>query len=213
VTIRVAVADDHPLMLDALEWLFKSHDDIVLVARCGSGAEAVRALVEHRPDVLVLDLKMPGTDGLAVLKAKNEANLPGHVVLLTGEVDERQTLEAIRLGVRGVVMKDVPPTLLLQCIRTVHAGGQWFERQAIQTALSTMLKREYGAHVVANVGLTQRELEIVRAVASGLRNKAIAKKLHVTEGTVKVHLHNIYEKLNVKSRVELVNLVREKSLV
>jgi len=213
VTIRVAVADDHPLMLDALEWLFKAHPDIVLVARCGSGVEAVRALAEHRPDVLLLDLKMPGTDGLAVLKAKNEANLPTHVVLLTGEVNERQTLEAIRLGARGVVMKDAPTTLLLQCIRTVHAGGQWFERQAVQTALSTMLKREYGAQVVATVGLTQRELEIIRAVASGLRNKEIAQKLHVTEGTVKVHLHNIYDKLKVQSRVELVNLVRDKSLL
>ena len=83
----------------------------------------------------------------------------------------------------------------------------------MHTALSTMLKREYGAHLVTKAGLTQREVEIVQAVATGMRNRDIAKKLHVTEGTVKVHLHNIYEKLNVRTRVELVNMVREKSLV
>jgi two-component system nitrate/nitrite response regulator NarL len=213
MTIRVAVADDHPLMLDALEWLFKSQPDIVLVARCTSGAEAVAALVEHRPDILLLDLKMPGKDGFEVLRARIQADVPTQVVLLTGEVTERQTLEAIRLGIRGVILKDAPTSLLLQCIRTVHGGGQWFERQAVHTALSTMLKREYGAQLVTKAGLTQREIEIVQAVATGMRNKAIAKKLHVTEGTVKVHLHNIYEKLNVRTRVELVNMVREKSLV
>ena len=213
MTIRVAVADDHPLMLDALEWLFKSQPDIVLVARCTSATEAVGALVEHRPDILLLDLKMPGKDGFEVLRARIQADVPTHVVLLTGELTERQTLEAIRLGIRGVILKDAPTSLLLQCIRTVHGGGQWFERQAVHTALSTMLKREYGAHLVTKAGLTQREVEIVQAVATGMRNRDIAKKLHVTEGTVKVHLHNIYEKLNVRTRVELVNLVREKSLV
>jgi DNA-binding NarL/FixJ family response regulator len=213
MTIRVVIADDHPLILNALEGLFKSQGDFAMTARCATGEEALQAVRRHRPDVLILDLRMRGMDGLAVIRAMNEAELETRVVLLTAELDESEALEAIRLGVKGVVLKEMAPRLLLQCVRTVSAGGQWLERTSTAHALKTMLDRENASQTVLKAGLTPRELEIVRAVATGLRNREIAERLNISEGTIKVHLHNIYEKLNVDSRVALTLYAHERRLL
>ena len=210
--ISVVLADDHPLVLDALENVFRLQEDIVVRARCGDGVEALRAVREHRPDVLVLDIRMPGMDGLALIRELKKEKLPTRVVLLTAALDEEEVLAAIRLGVKGVVLKEMAPRLLVQCVRTVHAGGDWLEKQSVRLALDKLLRREAGAREVARI-LTPREIEIVRMVAGGLRNKEIAAKLHVNEGTVKLHLHHIYEKLGVNSRVALTLYAQDRGLV
>jgi len=210
--ISVVLADDHPLVLDALENVFRLQEDIVVRARCGDGVEALRAVREHRPDVLVLDIRMPGMDGLALIRELKKEKLPTQVVLLTAALDEEEVLAAIRLGVKGVVLKEMAPRLLVQCVRTVHAGGDWLEKQSVRLALDKLLRREAGAREVARI-LTPREIEIVRMVAGGLRNKEIAAKLHVNEGTVKLHLHHIYTKLGVNSRVALTLYAQDRGLV
>jgi len=210
--ISVVLADDHPLVLDALENVFRLQEDIVVRARCGDGVEALRAVREHRPDVLVLDIRMPGMDGLALIRELKKEKLPTRVVLLTAALDEEEVLAAIRLGVKGVVLKEMAPRLLVQCVRTVHAGGDWLEKQSVRLALDKLLRREAGAREVARI-LTPREIEIVRMVAGGLRNKEIAAKLHVNEGTVKLHLHHIYTKLGVNSRVALTLYAQDRGLV
>ena len=210
--ISVVLADDHPLVLDALENVFRLQEDIVVRARCGDGVEALRAVREHRPDVLVLDIRMPGMDGLALIRELKKEKLPTRVVLLTAALDEEEVLAAIRLGVKGVVLKEMAPRLLVQCVRTVHAGGDWLEKQSVRLALDKLLRREAGAREVARL-LTPREIEIVRMVAGGLRNKEIAAKLHVNEGTVKLHLHHIYTKLGVNSRVALTLYAQDRGLV
>jgi len=134
------------------------------------------------------------------------------VVLLTATLDDGEMIEALQLGVNGIVLKEMAPQLLLQCIRKVHAGEQWIERNASRQALEKMLKREAGAREVAET-LTPREIELVRMVANGLRNREIGEKLFISEGTVKVHLHNIYEKLKVDGRMALSRYAREKGLV
>jgi len=210
--ISVVLADDHPLVLEALENVFRLQEDIVVRARCGDGVEALRAVREHRPDVLVLDIRMPGMDGLALIRELKKEKLPTRVVLLTAALDEEEVLAAIRLGVKGVVLKEMAPRLLVQCVRTVHAGGDWLEKQSVRLALDKLLRREAGAREVARI-LTPREIEIVRMVAGGLRNKEIAAKLHVNEGTVKLHLHHIYTKLGVNSRVALTLYAQDRGLV
>ncbi|HZS34692.1 MAG TPA: response regulator transcription factor [Methylomirabilota bacterium] len=208
----LVLADDHPIVLDGLERLFTGQADLAVVARCVDGTEALRAVREHRPDVLVLDVRMPGLDGFAILRELRREALPTRVVLLSAELDEDQVLEAMRLGVRGVVLKEMAPRMLVECVRKVVAGEQWIERRSLGRALDRMLRREAGLREVAAL-LTAREIEIVRLVAEGLRNQAIAERLHISEGTVKVHLHNIYEKLGVDSRVALTVYAREKGLV
>lgn len=210
--IRLVLADDHPFILDGVENLCRQEKDLNVLARCLNGEETLEAVRKHRPDILVLDIRLPKMDGLDVLRHMKQEQLPTKVVLLTAAVDENEMVEALRQGVSGVVLKEMAPQLLVQCIRKVHAGEQWLERRSVGRALEKMMRREAGARQLAGL-LTPREIEIVRMVAGGLRNRQIAEKLCITEGTVKIHLHNIYDKLRVNSRVELTLYAQDKGVV
>ena len=210
--ITLVIADGRPLILNGMENLFRLEKDFKVVARCLDGEEAVKAVRKHKPDVLVLDIRMPGTDGLSLLRGMRKEKLSTRVVLLTGALDEDELAEAVRLGVRGLVLKEMAPKLLVQCIRQVHAGELWLEKRSVTSALEKLLQREAGQREVALL-LTPREIEIVKQVAAGLRNIEIAKRLFISEGTVKMHLHNIYQKLGVDSRTKLTRYAQEKGLV
>jgi len=212
VPVTVVLADDHPLMRKALNDLLSSERDFTVLAQCANGDEALRAVREHRPDILVLDVRMPGKGGLAVMKVMKEEKLATRVVLLAASLEDEEMLEASRLGVRGVVLKEMTPRLLVQCIRKVHAGEPWLERRTAARAFETLLRREAGAREISKV-LTAREIEVARLASMGLRNKAIGDRMSISEGTVKTHLHNIYEKVHVQSRAELVLYCREKGIV
>jgi DNA-binding NarL/FixJ family response regulator len=207
--IRLVLADDHPLILDALEQLFSLERDFQVLGLCQDGVEALKAIDHYKPDVLILDLRMPRKDGRAVLRAMQQAQHPTRVVLLTAAVEESEVLEAISLGVHGVVLKEMAPYLLVECVRQVHAGGQWVERRSASQALNTLLHHRDGQRDVASI-LTRREQEIMRLVARGIRNQSIAEALCISEGTVKIHLHNIYKKLHLDSRVALSLYARDK---
>jgi len=210
--IRVVLADDHPLMLRAMEDLLRSEGGFRVEAQCPDGEAALEAVRAHRPDILVLDVRMPRRDGISVLHAIKSEQLPTRVVLLAASLDEEQLIEASRLGVSGVVLKEMAPRLLIQCIRKVHAGEQWMERRAHARAFEVLLRREAGAREISKV-LTIREIDVLRMTASGLRNRQIAEQLNISEGTVKTHLHSIYEKLNIRSRTELILYCRDKGLI
>lgn len=212
MSATLVLADDHPIVLDALEQLFRLEDGLEVVGRCRDGEATLQAVRTLEPDVLVLDVRMPGPDGLDVLRALDAERSATRVVLLTAELEDDQLLEAIRAGARGVVLKDMAPQLLVEAVRTVLGGGQWLEKGLGGRALTKLLQRERGLQE-ATRHLTPREMEIVRMVAQGLRNRAIAERVHITEGTVKVHLHNIYEKLGIDGRVELTLYAQEKGLV
>ena len=212
MTIELVLVDNCPIVLDGLTQLFQAEPDMKVLARCATQEETLQAVRIHRPDVLILDICIPITAGLAVLREMKEAKLPTRVVVFTTAIDEDQALEAIRLGVRGVVLKEMAPRHLVQCVRKVHAGEQWLEKRSIGRVIDKLLQREAGAREIAGV-LTPREIEIVRMVARGLRNKEIAVGLAINEGTVKTHLHNIYEKLRVDGRVALTLYAQQKGLV
>lgn len=198
--IDIVIADDHPLVLDGLEQLFRLEPDLRVVARCRSGEEALRQVRRHRPSVLVVDVRMPGGSGLEVLAALAAERSATRVVLLAAALDDAQLAEAMRLGASGVVLKEMAPQLLLEAVRKVAAGGQWLDQGTLGRALRAVLDRQAAGE---SPGLTPREREVVRMVATGLRNRGIAARLNISEGTVKIHLHNIYEKLGVGGRVEL----------
>ena len=136
---------------------------------------------------------------------------PVKVIVLTNGLDDEQTIDTLRLGVQGVLLKNMPSHLLPQCIRKVHAGGQWMEKQSLGHAFEKMLRREAGARRMATI-LTSRETEIMRLVAQGLSNREIGERISVGEGTVKVHVHT-YSKLGVDNRVDLTLYAQRKGLV
>jgi len=210
--IRLVLCDDHPIVLDGLENLFRLEPDFRVVARCVNGEECLVAVRRHQPDVLVLDLRMPRKDGLTVLRELHREKNPVKVVLLAGALEEEEVLEALRLGVRGMVLKELAPQMVIQCVRKVHAGEQWLEKQAFGRALETLLRREAGEREAGSV-LTPRELEMVGMVARGLRNKEMSERMNISEGTVKIHLHHIYRKLKVENRVDLILYAQSKRLV
>jgi len=208
--IRLVLADDHPIVLNGLESLFHLEPDFQVVARCVNGEETLAAVRQHRPDILILDIHMPRKDGLEVLRELDQDQLPTRVVLLAAALEEHEVLEALRLGARGMVLKELAPQLLVQCVRKVHAGGQWLEKSLSARALHTLVRRE------ADPGkrdLTPRERDIVVMATAGLPTKEMARQLSISEGTVKIHLHNVYKKLKVQNRFELVLYAQAKKLV
>lgn len=211
MSVRLVLADDHPLVLDGLEQLFRLEPDLEVVARCRDGHETLKAVREHQPDVLILDIKMPGRDGLSVLRAIRDEGLATETVLLTAALDDDQLVDAVGLGVRGVVLKESAPRAIISAIREVRAGGSYLEGRAVSRALQKLVRREVAVRD-AQRALTPRELEIVRMAASGARNRDIAERLSITEGTVKIHFHNIYEKLEIDSRVGLALWARDQGI-
>jgi RNA polymerase sigma factor (sigma-70 family) len=210
--ITLVIADSHPIVLEGMERLFGQEADFRLAARCTGGPETLEAIRKHRPDVVVLDTRLPGKDGLTITREVQSLKLPPKIVLFTAELGEEQMLEAVHAGVRGIVLKEMRSELLVQCIRKVHAGEHWLDRRSSSVAIEKMLRREAGAYEIASV-TTPREMHIIRLTAQGLPNREIAEKLCISEGTVKVHLHNIYDKLQLDSRLALQRYAREKRLV
>lgn len=209
---RLILADDHPLILKGLNELFRAEKGFEVITQCTDGEQTLAAVRAHRPDVLILDLNMPRKDGFAVLRAMREDRLPTRVVLLVADLTDDQLIEARRLGVGGVVLKEMVPQLLVQCVRKVHAGETWVEQRTLAHAFETLLRRESGAREIAQL-LTPREIEIVRLTAQGLSNREIAERLSVAEGTTKTHLHHIYEKLHIRSRLGLLLYCKEKGIL
>jgi len=210
--IRIVLTDDHPIVLDGLERLFQALPDFEVVACCRDGEAALDVLRKTQVDVLVLDQRMPGKTGLEVLKTVADERLPCRTVLLTAALRDDEVVEAVRLGATGVILKEASPDTLVDCVRRVYRGEQWIDHDTLSRAFGHVLQRESAAREAGKM-LTPREIEIVKMIASGLRNKAIADRLTISEGTVKIHLHNIYEKLGVDGRLELVLFAQEKGLV
>jgi DNA-binding NarL/FixJ family response regulator len=212
MAINIVIADDHPIFVEGLENVLRQEKDFKILARCGNGDEALFAVRKRRPDVLLLDYRMPGKDGRDVLRAIRTEQLPVRVVLQAALLEDHQVVEAVRLGVAGIFLMGMASQLLIQCIRAVHAGGRWLERGSTGRALDQLVRQNAAARGV-NLVMSQREIEVVCLVSGGLCNQEIAKKLFITEGTVKVHLHNIYHKLSLNGRFALSRYARDRNLV
>jgi two-component system, NarL family, nitrate/nitrite response regulator NarL len=210
VTIRLVIADDHPVVLAGLANYLAGEKDFEVVARAVNGEEALKAVRQLRPDVLVLDLRMPVKDGLTVLREMDQYNLPTRSIVLTA-LNNDEAVEAVRLGARGLLLKDTVSTQLFECIREVYAGRKWLEKDVAMRALDQFIERGTGLRSTKEL-LTRRELEVARMVVEGLPSKAIARKLSITEGTAKLHLHHVYEKLKINGRMALVRYMRSQQL-
>ena len=194
--IRVLLVDDHPMIGAALEMLLRG-SDYELLGRARSVAEAGRQLSGLKPDLVLLDVNLPDGSGLDVLGKVNRMRARPRVILLTAGMDEAQLLSAADLNPQGMVLKTSDPSLLTECMDAVVAGKRWIDPEI---ADRTRRAQERADSAPA---LTRREHELIELVRQGLRNRDIATELGVTEGTVKVYLHAIFDKLQVENRTEL----------
>lgn len=202
--LRIVIVDDHPIALAGLEALLSGERDLGVVARCVDGYEAVRAVSAHRPDVLVVDQEMPVMDGVAILKHLRTAGDQTPLVLLATTNNQKVT-EALSLDVQGIVFKHSDPRQLIRCLREVGAGRRWLD-----SSLNSYPDGVGDGQVLDS--LTRRQIEVARAAVSGLSNKELAQRLGVSEGTIKNHLHAIYERLRLDGRLALLLYLKEKAL-
>ena len=193
---RVLVADDHPMIAAALDVLLRG-TDYELVGRARSGAEALSQVTCVKPDVLLLDVNMPDGNGLDVLRELRQQRNGTAIVLLTAGMDDPQLIAADTLAPEGMVLKTSDPAHLLECMEQVRSGKKWVDPEIAER---TRAAKDRASRAPS---LTPRERELVELVRQGLRNRDIAAQLGVTEGTVKVYLHAIFDKVGVDNRTEL----------
>jgi DNA-binding NarL/FixJ family response regulator len=205
--VTLAVADSRPLLLRGLEHICSHEPGFEVVGACARGDAILDVLRTRQPDVLVLDATLPPSGGLWVLRQMRREKMRTRAVLVADHEGERHVREAMRLGVDGILLPDMTAESLVRCVRTVHAGEQWLEGPAVVRLLNRRPRR-IAPRRLAN-GLTPRQMEIARLATEAISTREIAARLMVTEGTVKVHLHNIYAKLQVDGRVGLVLLMRQ----
>jgi len=207
MAIRIVLVDDHPLVVKGLEQLLQSSPDFQVLTTCSTVAEALQEIERLQPDIVVLDLKLANEDGLTLLRQLDSSKPPA-VVVLTASQEEDDLLSAARLGARGIVLKAMAPRVLEDCLRTVHAGGRSLSVDGVDLA-NRLTQRQHVEDELEQV-LTPRELEILRLVAVRLDNQEIATRLSISVGTVKIHLHHVYEKLQLRGRHDLQIYLRDR---
>lgn len=206
-SIKVAVADDQPIYRLGVSKLLEPEGDLAVVAEASNGMEAILVVERFEPDVLLLDLKMPVMDGIEVLSELAKRKLRARVILMMASTDRDKAVRGVRLGARGILFKDADASLLVKSIRKVNEGEVWIDNPILSQALETLVSKPAappGTSPQRDLRLSSREMEVVRCVAMGLRNKEVADKLGVSEATVKNHLTSVYSKLGVGDRLELI---------
>jgi DNA-binding NarL/FixJ family response regulator len=204
--IRLILADDQPIALAGLDALFSRESEFLVLQRCTNGQEVVRAVIAHRPDVVVLNRNLPPTDAVAVLRTLKAEGVTVRTVLLGDRPNGDQFEWALRLGVYGVAFKTMDPRLVINCVKDVFSGKC---RLGVEAAGE---RPAVAASADESSTLTRRQFEVARAAASGLSNKELATQLGVSEGTIKNHLHAVYERLQVDGRLALLLYLKEKAL-
>jgi two-component system NarL family response regulator len=214
--IRAFIVDDHALFRRGLEMVLAAEDDIELVGEASDGAEAVEKAAESLPDVVLMDIRMPKSSGIEACRAMKEAAPSSKIVMLTISDEEEDLFEAIRAGASGYLLKDIPLDEVADVVRAVYGGQSLINPSMagkLLTEFATLAKRddEERAQQVPAPKLTDREMQVLKLVARGMNNRDIAKELFISENTVKNHVRNILEKLQIHSRMEAVMIaVREK---
>jgi len=216
--IRTMIVDDHALFRRGLEMVLDSEPDIELVGEAGDGEEAVRKAAESLPDVVLMDIRMPRISGIEACRGLKDVAPSAKIVILTISDEEEDLFEAIRAGASGYLLKDIPLDEVADTVRAVH-GGQ----SLINPSMAGKLLTEFAAlarrgeeerlQQVPAPRLTHREIQVLRLVARGMNNRDIAKELFISENTVKNHVRNILEKLQIHSRMEAVMIAVRENLI
>lgn len=205
-TIRLVVADDHPVVRFGVRNMLGNHDGFEVVAEAEDGDVAITQVLEHEPDILLLDLQMPRLPGLEAMRAIMDRSPRVKIILLTSTISTQQVIEALQIGARGIVLKDSVAGDLGEAIRAVAGGDYWIDGERVVnlvTALHSLMQKAATQPERKTFGLTPRELEVVSSIVEGCSNKDIARQYSISEETVKRHLSNIFDKTGVSTRLEL----------
>ena len=202
-TIRVLMADDHAIFRDGVRKLLGDEPDICIVGEAANGDVCVDLLTKLKPDILLLDLRMPAKDGFAVLEEVNCDSLSTRTIVLTAAEDDRDAVRAMRLGARGIVLKQSAGELLVKSIHKVYGGEIWLDSRVTAEVMKAFAESSDGGLKRNKPLLSEREKQVVQRVTNGESNKEIGKNLFISEQTVKNHLHNIFDKVGVSDRLEL----------
>jgi DNA-binding NarL/FixJ family response regulator len=202
--ISVVIADRHPVVLQGLTKLLEAQSGFKVVACCSDGTNCIEAIRNLVPDVAILDMSMPGLTGLEILAIANAESLTTRLVFFTASVEHHELVISAAAGAYGVILKDVAPEILLRSLRQVADG----QRLSLLSSDHDLARGKSDIAIAENVltVLTERERQIMRLVSEGLSNKAIGRRLNIADGTIKVHLHNIYQKLEINNRTVLAAL-------
>ncbi|MET9484602.1 response regulator transcription factor [Streptomyces sp. NPDC006638] len=198
-TIRVLLVDDHQVVRRGLRTFLEVQDDIEVVGEASDGAEGVARAEELRPDVVLMDIKMPGTDGIEALRTLRDLQNPARVLIVTSFTEQRTVVPALRAGASGYVYKDVDPEALAGAIRSVHAGHVLLQPEVAGALLA---QDNPGGGQGRGTTLTEREREVLTLIADGRSNREIARALVLSEKTVKTHVSNILMKLDLADRTQ-----------
>ena len=210
-TIRILVADDHLIIRQGLRLILETESDFELVGEAVDGAEAVRLCLELKPDVVLMDLRMPGMDGLTAIEHLREEQPGIAVVILTTFNEDDLMMRGLRAGAKGYLLKDTDRETLFNTIRAAKRGETLLKPEIMNRVLLQLAGK--GARGTSPVDLTVRELEILKAVAQGERSKEIALRLGISERTVKAHLASIYNRLGVDSRAAAIAVASKRGLI
>jgi len=198
----LVIADDHPLVLHGLTGLIHLEPDFDILAICTDGSDAIERIREHCPDIALIDLNMPGSTGLEILRQVKTDAMMTRIVLLTADISDSEIVSAVSSGIDGLLLKNAASDSLVSCLREVAAGRKWLPAAIVGVAVDREIDRGKRADKLLS-SLTHRETQIVRLACLATPNKIIATDLMIAEGTVKIHLNNAYSKLGVASRSEL----------
>ncbi len=205
MTIKILIADDHPLMREALRYAIEDEEDMQLVGEASNGEEAIQIAQQTTPDIILLDLLMPVLDGLSTINELITADPEVHILVFTSSQEEDKINSAVESGVLGYLNKDAPRKDLLYAIREVSQGRAYLPPAIAARLLSRLRKNKRMPQAEIMVEkLTPREMEVANWVGKGLTNRQIADALTLTEGTVRTHVHNILQKLNLQNRNQLI---------
>lgn len=202
---RLVIADRYPVVLQGLTSLFAAQFDFKIVASCSNGASCIEAMRNLAPHVTILDLSMPGLTGLEILAIANAENLSTRLVFFTASIEHGELVAASAAGTCSVIPKDTEPENLVESLRQIADGWRLLPLLRSELVLSREERNDDVAENVLAV-LTGREREIMRLVSEGLSNKEIARRLNISHGTIKVHLHHMYQKLEINNRTALATL-------
>lgn len=211
----VIVADDHPVVRIGVRTILNAQPDFEVVAEARDGQEAIEQLNQYKPEILLLDLSMPNLPGLETLRELTRQSLSIKTVLLTGKISQKEILEALQLGARGVVMKEEVSSDLVTCLRAVANGQYWLSGKPVLNLIQVLndLTAASTPAPKKTFGLTPRELQVTGLIVQGCTNKDVASECGITEETAKRHLKNIFDKTGVSSRLELAMFAVNHQLV